>query len=72
MSTKAEALNALALVADFFRKSEPHSPVSYIVQRAITWGGMDLNEWLNEMIKDESTLSQLRETLGITENDEDN
>jgi hypothetical protein len=33
---------------------------------------MDLNEWLNEMIKDESTLSQLRETLGITENDEDN
>jgi len=72
VSTKAEALNALALVADFFRKSEPHSPVSYIVQRAISWGGMDLNEWLNEMIKDESTLSQLRETLGITENDEDN
>ena len=68
VSTKAEALNALALVAEFFRKSEPHSPVSYIVQRAISWGGMDLNDWLNEMIKDETTLSQLRETLGITEN----
>jgi len=69
VSTKAEALNALTLVAEYFRKTEPHSPVSYLVQRAISWGGMDLNEWLNEVIKDDSTLSQLREGLGIKDAD---
>ena len=62
---RSEALRRLASVAEFFRKTEPHSPISYLVQRAARWGEMPLDEWLREVIKDDSVLGGVRETLGI-------
>lgn len=62
---RSEALRRLAAVAEFFRKTEPHSPISYLVQRAARWGEMPLDEWLREVIKDDSVLGGVRETLGI-------
>ena len=63
--TAAEALARLAEVAEYFRQTEPHSPVSYLVQRAIAWGQMPLDTWLADVIKDTSVLEGIRETLGI-------
>ncbi len=60
-----QALAQLAQVADYFRRTEPHSPVSYLVQRAITWGQMPLDAWLMDVIKDNNVLAGLRETLGL-------
>jgi type VI secretion system protein ImpA len=62
---RAEALNRLEAIADFFRRTEPHSPVALLVQRAVRWGQMPLEEWLKEVIHDQSVLVQLNETLGI-------
>ncbi len=62
---RADALIRLERIAEFFRRTEPHSPVAYLVQRAVRWGQMPLEEWLNEMISDQSVLSHIRETLGI-------
>jgi type VI secretion system protein ImpA len=64
---RSEALRRLAAVAEFFRKTEPHSPISYLVQRAARWGEMPLEEWLREVIKDDVVLGGVRETLGIKE-----
>lgn len=64
---RSEALRRLAAVAEFFRKTEPHSPISYLVQRAARWGEMPLEEWLREVIKDDAVLGGVRETLGIKE-----
>lgn len=63
--SRGEALARLGEVADFFRQTEPHSPVSYLVQRAITWGQMPLETWLADVIKDSSVLEGIKETLGI-------
>ncbi|MDQ3253351.1 MAG: type VI secretion system protein TssA [Acidobacteriota bacterium] len=63
--TRQEALLRLAEVADYFHQTEPHSPVSYLVQRAIQWGNMPLEKWLEDVIKDSGVLDNLRETLGI-------
>ncbi len=63
--SRKEALKRLAEVAEYFRRTEPHSPVSYLVQRAINWGNMPLEVWLRDVIKDDNVLNQLRETLGI-------
>ncbi|HKG21417.1 MAG TPA: type VI secretion system protein TssA [Blastocatellia bacterium] len=63
--TRQEALRRLAQVAEFFRSTEPHNPVSYLVTRAIKWGEMPLETWLQEVIKDDVVLGSLRETLGI-------
>ncbi|MCC7307283.1 MAG: type VI secretion system protein TssA [Acidobacteria bacterium] len=65
IANRKEALRRLAEIAAFFQKTEPHSPVSYLVQRAVKWGNMGLESWLQEVIKDQSVLVQLRETLGV-------
>jgi type VI secretion system protein ImpA len=63
--SRQDALKRLSEVAEFFRQTEPHSPVAYLVQRAVKWGNMPLDNWLQEVIKDETVLGQLRETLGF-------
>jgi type VI secretion system protein ImpA len=66
IQNRRDALKRLNEIADFFKKSEPHSPVSYLVQRAVKWGEMPLETWLQEVIKDQSVLFQLKETLGVS------
>lgn len=66
VANRRDALARLAEIAAFFQATEPHSPVSYLVQRAVKWGNMPLDSWLQEVIKDESVLYNLRETLGVT------
>jgi type VI secretion system protein ImpA len=63
--SRQDALRKLMEVADYFRVAEPHSPVAYLVQRAVKWGQMPLESWLTEVVKDEAVLAQLRETLGM-------
>lgn len=62
---RADALKRLTQLADFFRKTEPHSPISYLVGRAVKWGNMPLETWLQDVIKDDVVLSQIRQTLGF-------
>jgi type VI secretion system protein ImpA len=64
---RAAALRQLAEVAAFFQRTEPHSPVAYLVQRAVHWGHMSLEGWLQEVIKDGAVLAHVRETLGLKE-----
>lgn len=65
IASRKDALRRLGEIAAFFQKTEPHSPVSYLVQRAVKWGNMGLETWLQDVIKDQSVLFQLRETLGV-------
>ena len=66
---RADAIRRLAAVAEYFRRTEPHSPIAYLVQRAVRWGEMPLEEWLRDVIHDENVLGQLRETLGLKDAD---
>ena len=63
--TRADAVKRLTEVAAFFRQTEPHSPVSYLVERAVRWSQMPLESWLASVIKDEAVLTSVRETLGV-------
>ncbi len=63
--SRPEALKRLGEIAIFFQRTEPHSPVAYLVQRAVKWGNMPLETWLQDVIKDENVLFQLRQTLGL-------
>ena len=65
IQSRADALKRLGDVAEYFRRNEPHSPVSYLIQRAVKWGGMPLENWLQDVIKDETVIFNLRETLGF-------
>ncbi len=65
IQNRSDALKRLSDIAAFFQKTEPHSPISYLVQRAVKWGNMPLESWLQDVIKDETVIFQLRQTLGF-------
>jgi type VI secretion system protein ImpA len=67
--TRQDAVNRLKEVAAFFRQTEPQSPVSYLVERAIKWSEMPLESWLASVIKDTSVLDKIKETLGVDSNE---
>lgn len=59
------AFERLKEVADYLRRTEPHSPVAYLVQRAIKWGDMPLETVLAELVKNNDVRRQVYETLGL-------
>jgi type VI secretion system protein ImpA len=63
--SRQEALKRLSEIAAFFRQTEPHSPVSYAVDRAVKWGNMPLEAWLADVLKDGTALDSVREVLGF-------
>jgi type VI secretion system protein ImpA len=65
VTTRAQALQQLREVAGFFRRTEPHSPVAYLADKAARWGDMPLHAWLRAVLKDGGTLAQLEEILGV-------
>lgn len=69
IQSRRDALKRLAEVADYFQRTEPHSPVSYIIQRAVKWGNMPLELWLRDVIKDENVIGSIRQTLGFNTTD---
>ena len=58
VTTREEAFKVLLQVADFFRKTEPHSPISYTLEEVVRRGRMSLQELLMELITDEETRRQ--------------
>lgn len=62
---RAQALAQLRAVAEFFRSTEPHSPVAYLADKAATWGELPLHEWLRSVVKDQAVCGQLDELLGV-------
>jgi type VI secretion system protein ImpA len=63
--SREQALAQLRMVAEFFRRTEPHSPVAYLAERAARWGEQPLHAWLRSVIKDDASLAKLEELLGI-------
>lgn len=66
---RADAFKQLNNIADFFRKTEPHSPISYAIDRAIKWGDMPLNELIKELIPDTSSRDVYSSLTGVNIND---
>ncbi|USX28650.1 type VI secretion system protein TssA [Oxalobacteraceae bacterium OTU3CINTB1] len=64
VQNRAQALAQLRLVADFFRRTEPHSPVAYLADKAASWGDMPLHVWLRAVVKDPGAIAGLEELLG--------
>jgi type VI secretion system protein ImpA len=65
LRTREQALQQLQDVARFFRRTEPHSPVAYLAEKAVKWGEMPLHEWLRQVVKDQGAMSHLQELLGL-------
>ena len=63
--SREQAIRQLQEIASFFRRTEPHSPVAYLAEKAAKWGCMPLHEWLRTVVKDDSALLRMEELLGV-------
>jgi len=66
IGSREDALSRLREVADFFRRTEPHSPVPFLIQRAINWSRMSFDQLILELVKDENSRLAINSTLGIS------
>lgn len=64
IATRQQAIDQLHRVAEYFRRTEPHSPVAYLADKAAAWAGMPLHQWLRAVVKDPGQMAQLDELLG--------
>jgi type VI secretion system protein ImpA len=65
VQTREDAFRLLLQVADFFKRTEPHSPVAYALEQAVRWGKMPLPDLWAELVPDESVRSQLFKLVGL-------
>lgn len=65
VKSRAEALARLEEAARYLKETEPHSPVAYLVERAVSWGRMPFEQVMRELVRDASVMEQISDMLGI-------
>lgn len=65
LGDRQAALKAISDAAAYFRRTEPHSPVSYLLEQAVRWSAMPLPELMQELISDSSARDNLFRLAGI-------
>jgi len=66
ISSREAAFKQLHTISEFFLKTEPHSPISYIVAKAVKWGNMPLNELMGELIPDSTSREHFSSLTGVS------
>jgi type VI secretion system protein ImpA len=69
INSREAAFAQLREIAKYFRTTEPHSPVSYVIEKAVKWGNMPLNELMIELISDPSSRKHYSELTGVESGD---
>ncbi len=65
VADKQQIFARLQEFADFFRRTEPHSPLSYLIEQVIRWGNLELPELMQELMRDPNALSDYNRLVGI-------
>jgi type VI secretion system protein ImpA len=63
--TREDMLRELERIADFFRRTEPHSPLAYTLEEAVRRGRLTWPELLAEVVPDDKVRSGMLVMLGI-------
>jgi type VI secretion system protein ImpA len=65
LASRAEAYRQLAQAAAVLKQLEPHSPIPYLVQRAVELGSLPFPDLIRALIRDANVLTELNRELGI-------
>lgn len=65
IASRADAYRALTDASEYLLRTEPHSPVPYLVRRAISWGNMSLVELLDELLQKNADVNTVYALLGM-------
>lgn len=68
VSNRDQAFHQLREISDYFRKTEPHSPVAYLLEKAIRWGYMPLPELMEELLPNQQdSIERIFNLTGLDE-----
>ena len=67
IKNRAQAYQRLNEIADALAILEPHSPIPFVIRRAIALGQLSFPELMKELIADASVLGDMSRNLGIKE-----
>lgn len=70
VASRAEAYRRLAEAADLLERLEPHSPIPYLVRRAVELGALPFPKLMKALIRDDGVLTTMNRELGIREKEE--
>jgi len=65
LATREDALGALTEIAEFFRRTEPQSPLAYTIEDAVRRGRLSWPELMKEIVSDDSLRNNILSSLGI-------
>ena len=66
IASRDQAFQELRKISEFFKQTEPHSPISFLLERAIRWGYMSLPELMQEMTGGNSgVMQQINQLTGM-------
>jgi type VI secretion system protein ImpA len=65
VQTREEAFAAIQKIADFFRRTEPHSPLCYALDQVVRWGHLSLPELLRELVPDQGPREYYGRLVGL-------
>jgi len=69
LNSRDDAFKQLNTIAEYFRKTEPHSPISYMLTKTVKWGNMPLEELMKELIPDSSSRDTYSSLTGVSVDD---
>ncbi|MDH5179565.1 MAG: type VI secretion system protein TssA [Gammaproteobacteria bacterium] len=69
IKTREDAFRNLLEISNFFRKNEPHSPISYALERIVRWGDMPLHDLMRELIPDDTSRNFYGNLTGVRGNE---
>jgi type VI secretion system protein ImpA len=67
--SREDAYRQLASIAQYLLRYEPHSPVPYMIQRALEWGSKPLPELIQELMASDAGGPKLWSMLGLLPGD---
>ena len=63
--SREDAYRQLGVIAEYLARYEPHSPVPYLIQRALEWGSKPLPVLLRELTSGDGDGQRLLTFLGM-------
>jgi type VI secretion system protein ImpA len=69
--TRAQIYAQLTEAADALRRLEPHSPIPYLLERAVALGALPFPALMRELIRDTNVLTEMSREIGFKEGSSD-
>lgn len=66
IASRDEAYRRLREIAEFLRRTEPHSPVPALLDRAVRWGNMTFENLFDDVVKNSDVRNQTKDLLGLS------